>query len=196
MKNKISKSIVLVDTDPEEVSSIILSLDYKKSDGPDEIPIKVIKLLNGLINPTLSNIINQCFQIGIFPDAIKLTKVIPLYKSGDKTNPLNYRPISILSVILKIVEKAILNGLKKFCDKYNIINEQQFGFREGYSTSLAIASVYQNLLSALDNGLTTCNVSIDLKKAFDSVDHDILTGSPIFRIFRILRILRTQLQNP
>ena len=77
-------------------------------------------------------------------------------------------------MISKIVEKAILNRLKKFCDKYNTTNEQQFRFKEGYSMSLAIASVYENLLSALDKGLTTCDVFIDLKKAFDSVDHDIL----------------------
>ena len=76
-------------------------------------------------------------------------------------------------MISKIVEKAILNWLKKFYDKYNINNEQQFGFWEGYSTSLAMASVYENLLSALNNGLT-CSVFIDWEKAFDSVDHDIL----------------------
>ena len=93
MKNKISNSIVLADTDPEKVSCVVLSLDYKKSDGPDEIPIKVKKLLNGLISPILSNIINQCFQTEISPDVIKLAKVIPLHKSGDKTNPSNYRLI-------------------------------------------------------------------------------------------------------
>ena len=123
--------------------------------------------------------------------------MIPLYKSGDKTNPSNYRPISILSVISKIVEKAILNRLKKFCDKYNIMNEQQFGFRKGYSTSLAIASVHENLLSALDNGLTTCNVFIDLKKAFDSVDHDILISKLQFYGIRgnALNLLMSYLSN-
>ena len=68
---------------------------------------------------------------------MKLAKVIPLNKSNDKINPSNYRPISILSVISTIVEKATLNRLQKFCDKYNIINEQQFVFRESYLTSLA-----------------------------------------------------------
>ena len=106
---------------------------------------------------------------------LKLAKGIPLHKSGKVTQSNNYRPISLLCVISKIIERVILDRLKRSCNKYNVITENQLGFREGYSTSLAVASVYESMLCNLEKGLTTCNVLIDLRKAFNSVDHKICT---------------------
>ena len=196
MKNRISNSMVLEDTCPEEIL-IISSLDSNKATGPYDIPIKTFKSINLLISPILSEITNQCFKTGTFPNLLKLAKVIPLHKGGKVTQPNNYRPISLLCVISKIIERVILHRLKKFCNKYNVITENQFGFREGYSTSLAVASVYENMLCNLEKGLTACNVFIDLRKAFDSIDHKILLSKLEYYGIRgkVLQLPQSYLSN-
>ena len=174
LKNRVSNSIVMEDTNPEEISLIISALHPNKSPGNDGIPIQLLKAINFIISPILSDLINQSFASGTFPDILKIAKVIPLHKGGDKSNPSNYRPISILPHITKIFEKVIYRRLADFFDKYNVLSNNQFGFRCGNSTTLAIADVYENLTLSMDNGQATCAVLLDLAKAFDSVNHDIL----------------------
>ena len=167
-------SFVWVDTTGAEISKIISHLDTKKATGPDEVSVRIIKTLNHLISPILSSLINDCFQAGLYPDYLKAAQVTPLYKGGDKSLPENYRPISVLSIINKIFEKIIYLRLHNFLEKYSIIHPNQFGFRHGYSTSMAISEFYEKLLESSDENKGTCAILLDLKKAFDSVDRQIL----------------------
>ena len=122
----------------------------KKASGPDEFAIVFLKQLNNLISPIISKLVNESFKTGIYPDCLKLAKVIPIYKGGKKSCAGNYRPISLLSIINKIIEKIIYSRLISFLDKYNIINQNQFGFRQGYSTTMAVAQFYENILNSYD----------------------------------------------
>ena len=98
----------------------------------------------------------------------------PLFKAGSRSDANNYRPISILSNLNKIVEKVIFSRLVSFLNKYGILNNFQFGFRKGFSTSLALAEFYEKVLLSLDKGQAICTILIDLSKAFDSVSRKIL----------------------
>ena len=119
-------------------------------------------------------ICNLSFECGIFPNSMKTSKVIPLFKSGSKTSFSNYRPVSLLSQFSKILEKLFDTRLQSFMDKNCLISECQYGFRSGYSTSSALMELIEELSSALDSKQVTVGVFIDLKKAFDTIDHKLL----------------------
>ena len=119
-------------------------------------------------------IINQMLHSGIFPDAIKVSKVIPLYKKDDKQLFSNYRPISLLPSISKIFEKVILLQLTEYLDKNNILHQNQYGFRKNHSTELASLHLVDYIYYTMDANEIPLNVCIDLSKAFDSLNHKIL----------------------
>ena len=167
-------SLVLYDTSPQEISTIISQLKNKNSEGPDEIPVNVLKKINNSVSPIISYLINKSIRNGIYPDCLKTAKVIPLFKAGDPFDPGNYRPISLLSIINKIFEKALYNRLLNFLETNNIINHNQFGFRKGHSTELAIAKFYEDILINFNNNRASLALFLDLSKAFDSVNRDIL----------------------
>ena len=108
---------------------------------------------------------------GIFPSVLKTSKVVPVFKKDSKLNYSNYRPISLLSNIEKILEKLMYKRLYTFLDNNSIIYDLQFGFRQQYSTSHALINITKNIRKALDNRNIGCAVFIDLQKAFDTVDH-------------------------
>ena len=122
----------------------------------------------------LSHILNKCFEQGIFPDQLKIARVCPIFKSGLVTDISNYRPISILNSFSKIFEKAIYNRLVTYIEKYNVISQCQFGFRKNYSTSMALLNLYDYISKAIDKGQYCMGVFIDLSKAFDTINHNIL----------------------
>ena len=170
----VEKSISLPKTNEEEVSKFIKNLEYNKAPGSDGISSYMIKKTINVITPRLVTLFNCCITKGIFPDALKIAQVVPLHKGGEKNNPTNYRPISLLPQFGKLLEKIIKKRLTYFLDENDIITQHQFGFRESHSTELAIASIHNALLENLDNNSITCTVFLDLAKAFDSVDHEIL----------------------
>ena len=149
-------------------------MNNHKASGPNSIPTFVLKHLNNEISIVLSKLINLSFANGVFPDILKSSSVLPLFKKGSKIICGNYRPISLLSNISKILEKLMYARLYRFLNLYNIIVECQFGFRANHSTSHALISITEKLREALDTGNFACGVFIDLKKAFDTVDHNIL----------------------
>ena len=157
-----------------EVSSVIKNLKNGKSCGPNSIPVRLLKVLDPVISADLSILINESFKLGIFPDKLKVAKVIPIFKKGLVTKKSNYRPISLLSIFSKIFEKLMHQRLYKFLDAYEIIFNMQFGFRTGHSTEHALVSLTERIKSTLDNGRFGCGIFIDLQKAFDTVNHDIL----------------------
>ena len=174
LKNPVPNSIFLSPTDPSEVLNCISFLNFNKSSGPFSLPTQLMSSLNNEIAVPLSKIVNLSFQTGIFPENLKAAKVIPIHKKGSKLELTNYRPISLLSNIDKIFEKLIYKRVYGFLDAKKVLFKQQFGFRKSYSTAQALLNISQKIMDALDKGNYACGVFIDLQKAFDTVDHEIL----------------------
>ena len=170
----IRNSFFLKPVSVHEVSSLIKKLDEKKSSGPNNIPNKFIKIGCSEISPVLTKLINMSFNSGVFPSILKNSTVIPVFKSGKRQLPNNYRPISLLSTFSKILERCLHKQLTSFFQKYKIIHPNQYGFQSGLSTELAISKVHQILAENMDQSNVTCGIFLDLRKAFDSVNHDIL----------------------
>ena len=105
---------------------------------------------------------------------MKLARVIPVFKYNDLTQLSNYRPISVLPAFSKILERVIYNRMVHYLDNYNILCHQQFGFRKGYSTSMALIRLSDQLSTEIDNNKFTIGIFLDLSKAFDTVNHEIL----------------------
>ena len=173
MGDKIGNSFFTAPSVLFEISDIISALKSGKSLGSNSIPMKVLKCLSSLIPSPLSQIINKSFQFGIFPDKMKLAKVIPLFKKGCPLTASNYRPISLLSVFSKITEKVMYEHLYKFLEKHEILYILQFGFRASHSVNHALVSLTATK-NSLDNRKFGCGIFIDLQKAFDTVNHYIL----------------------
>ena len=147
---------------PLEISEIISPLKTGKSLGPNSIPKKILKLLSPLISSPLSQIINEYFQSGIFPDQMKLAKVIPLFKKGCRLTASNYRPISLFSIFSKIIENLMYKQLYKFLDKHEIVYNVQFGFRTNQSIDHALVRLADAVKTSLDNRKCGCGICIDL----------------------------------
>ena len=168
------ESIAFHAVDGDDVYYIIKELNVNKATGPCSIPSKVLNLIKAEISRPLSWIANICFTTGVHPDKLKLAKVIPVYKKGSKLLTCNYRPISLLSNINKIFEKIVFSNLYSFLDKQNSIYDLQFGFRPKHSTTHALINITEKIREALDKGEYACGIFVDLQKAFDTVNHDIL----------------------
>ena len=123
---------------------------------------------------TLAHICNMSFLSGLFPDDMKISKSIPLFKNGKKTEFNNNRPISILPQFSKILEKLFSLRLDSFLAKSNSLSDCQYGFRTDISTTYAALELIETITSAIDNKKHCAGVFIDLKKAFYTVDHDLL----------------------
>ena len=168
------ESFFLTPTDSTVVSNIIFSLNQNKSDGPNSIPIKILKLLNKDISYQLAILFNQSFSFRIFPSILKTSKIIAIYKEGSKLECSNYRPISLLSNIDKILERLMYNRLYNFLEKKEIIFSLQFGFQQKYSTTHALIHLTDKIRTEIDKGNYVCGIFVDFQKAFDTVDHHIL----------------------
>jgi Reverse transcriptase (RNA-dependent DNA polymerase) len=125
------------------------------------------------MNPILF-IFNLSLHTGVVPEKLKVAKAIPIYKKGDSSLPSNYRPISLLSIINKMLEKITHKRLYSYLNKHNILYSHQFGSRQNRSTILALLEVTDNTYESLDNHDINVGIRMDLQKAFDTVNHDIL----------------------
>ena len=134
----------------------------------------LIKNSFDLISEPLAQLINLSLTTGVFPDKLKVAKVIPIYKAENSENFSNYRPISLLTNFSKIFERAMYKRLITFVEQYEILYCYQFGFRKNHSTSMALIHLVNKITSAIDRKETTAGVFLDLSKAFDTIDHDIL----------------------
>ena len=155
-----------------QVLNLFLGLDSNKVSI--DIPNNMIKIAAYELSPIFTNIFNESISTGVVPDILKISRITPIYKSGDTNEPHNYRPISILSVFSKVLERLVYNQLDSFLEKYNIMYNYQFGFRKKHSTEQAILELTDKLKSAIDNKQLTCGLFLDFSKAFDTVNHKIL----------------------
>jgi len=158
----------------EVTMQIINSLKPKTSSGIDELSNKLIKYIKLIIVDPLTIIINQMLNTGIYPDLLKISKVIPLYKKNDNSVLSNYRPIALLPSVSKIFEKVILLQVTEYLDDNSLLSPNQYGFRKYHSTELASLHLVDYITKRMDERETPLNVYLDLSKAFDTLNHDIL----------------------
>ena len=173
LKNRNQLNFLIAHISNEEVLAIINQLE-NKSTGPQSIPIKLLKLIPDLILIPICRIINHSFMTGVFPDALKISEVIPIHKGGSTEEINNYRPISLLSVFDKIIEKLMHKRLYEYLQERNILFQNQFGFRKNNSTTFAFLEITEKIKETIDNKKYGCGIFIDLRKAFDTVNHEIL----------------------
>ena len=174
LKNSVEPSFYLTPVTPTEVEDILDSLDDKKASDIYEFPVRIIKQIKSIIKAPLSVIFNESFSSGVFPDELKYAKVTPLHKGKSKLEVNNYRPISVLPIFDKILEKIMYKRLINFLEKHKVLSSCQYGFRQNCSTSLALHDLISKITKSLESEELSCVIFLDFAKAFDTVNHDIL----------------------
>ncbi len=170
----IANSFFLNPTSYNEIISTMASLSNSCAIGVDGICPKLIKCNASLLARQLAYIYNLSFSQGVFPILLKTAIVIPVYKNGSHLDPGNYRPISLLTTFSKLLEKLFNNRMLSFINEHNILHDNQFGFIKNKSTTLAIANVLSSIISKHNNNNKIVFALLDLKKAFDFINHDLL----------------------
>ena len=174
MKTPCDNSLALYLTNPEEIINISHAIKPTHSSGLDGIdPMIALPLIKSIAQP-LSEIINCSFSTGVVPCELKLAKIVPIFKQGNKEDLTNYRPISVLPVFSKILEKIMYERLNNHLIKNDILYSMQHGFRSGHSTAMSLINLQEQITTAIDNNEFSVGIFIDLAKAFDTVDHGIL----------------------
>lgn len=168
------KSFFLSPTDPGEVETMIRNLKNGSAPGLDGFSNELVKSIRDKISMPLTTIFNLSLSTGCFPDAWKIAAVTPIHKDGSKDCPTNYRPISLLSVFSKILEKLVNNRLVSFLEGLGLLSEKQFGFRRNRSTEDAVSLLVDQVSSTLEKRKKSIGVFLDLAKAFDTVSIPIL----------------------
>ena len=153
---------------------LLTELNSQKATGLDGLPAKFLKDGASTIAKPLTHIINMSITSGQFPKELKCAKIVPIYKKKLKTDPGNYRPVSILSIISKIFEKVVCEQLSEYLECNNLMYDLQSGFRQNFSTDSCLIHLSDYILNNQDKGEYTGMVVIDLQKAFDTVNHKIL----------------------
>ena len=174
LSNSHTHSLFFDPITPGDIISIIGKMKGKKSSGHDDISSKLLKSLKGEIAYPLSILINNSLSNGIVPETMKIAKVIPLYKAKDQQLLSNYRPISLLPVLSKVLEKVVHNKLSRYLQFHEILYESQYGFRKHHSTVHGVAEFMHHNVKAYDDKKHTVSVLLDLSKAFDTINHTIL----------------------
>ena len=149
-------------------------LKGKSSAGFDDIPKFLVKCCMKYNKKPLTHVFNISLKSGIFPNLMKIAKVRPLLKRGDKLEIQNYRPVSVPSVFSEILEKIIHHRLLSFLTKFNILTEEQNGFRHNRSTETACHTFIEDVQRALDKNLHVAGIFLDLTKAYYVINHEIL----------------------
>lgn len=161
-------------TTPSTVLSTIKNFPSKSSSGHDNLSMKILKSVSQVICEPLCLIINQSFTTGIFPEFLKLAKVLPVFKKENNAVFTNYRPISLLPILSKIFEKIAYNQLYTYLVDNKLLFISQHGFRTNHSTETACYEFLDRINNFLDDGFLPLCIYLDLSKAFDSLNHQIL----------------------
>ena len=173
VNSNINSSFYLNPVSDIEIFRIIKSLKKSKQNLNSISSLIFIENADILCS-IFSDLVNTCFLTGSFPNSLKKAEVLPLHKKGDSTTLSNYRPISILPIISKIIEKCMKSRLTAFIDKYSIVNAGQFGFQRGVSTQDAILQITEQIYESLNKNSSAIGIFIDFSKAFDTINRNIL----------------------
>ena len=174
LKNQNEHSFFLTKITKQEVLNEINRLKPGKAAGHDGIKPGIIEECSESLVDPLMHLYKLSFETGVFPDIWKIAKFIPVFKKGDRSDEDNYRPISLLSCFEKILERLMCKRMLDFLRKHNILYKLQFGFRENHSTALALTEALNEIYTNLNEGKFVLGVFLDLRKAFDTIDHSIL----------------------
>ena len=180
-----------LETSQGQIEEIIKSLN-RVGGGIDKINSKILLLTYKNILENLTFFFNLCLKSAVFPQRLKMAIIKPIFKSGERNNFNNYRPISLLPLFSKVLEKLLHSYLSYFLEENKILHGLQFGFRKKHSTYMPIALLYDKITNNLQMNKITCCIYLDLKKAFDTVSFDILLGKihsmgiqgPLFNILQ------------
>ena len=173
MKGNYSSSFYLTPVTAEEIDLIIRNLKNSSS-GWDELSAQILKTAKCFLIDPLVFICNLSMITGTFPDQLKIAKVLPLYKSDDPKIFSNYRPVSVLPVISKVLERIMYNRLIKYLNDNKILYAFQFGFRKNHSAAMALITLVDRISMALENGEFTLGLFLDFSKAFDTINYEIM----------------------
>ena len=155
---------------PNVVKKVIMDLDLSKASGPDYIPVVVIKKCEPELSYILAELINKCLKESCFPDYWKVSSVFPVFKNvGERSLAKNYRPFSLLSVVSKVFEKLVNNGIVDHLGKCDLFSDFQYGFRSSRSTADLLTVVSDRIVRAFNSSGATRAVALDISKAFNRV---------------------------
>lgn len=170
------KSLYLAPTDPEEILKIVKNIKPKNSCDKDNISNKMLKIIIHAILIPITHIVNLSMSEGSVPDDLKIAKIIPIFKAGNPSYFNNYRPISLLPIISKILERVVYKRIIFFLETNNYLYKHQYGFRKGHSTIHPIMHLLDLLHTAREGRPSKISMGIflDLSKAFDTISHTIL----------------------
>ena len=174
MGRPVAEDLIWRPTTPSEIEELCKAIDANKSMGWDGVSPRVIKAVAREIAGPLSRLFNCCMREGHYPESFKVAKVVPVFKSEDPTLFSNYRPVSVLPALSQIFERVLKSRLIQFFGQHEVIKPSQYGFRAGHSTAMAILDMVEKIRAAWRDKNCALGVFVDLKKAFDTVDHDIL----------------------
>ena len=172
--DRIDESLILSPTTPSEIEELCLALEPGKGMGWEGFSPRVIKGVAKELSGSLSRLYNSCIREGYYPGDFKIARVVPVFKAEDPTEFSNYRPVSVLPVLSQLFERVIQKRLVHFLDRNKVTIPGQYGFRAGHSTAMAVLDMVEKVRGAWGRGNIALGVFIDLKKAFDTVDHEIL----------------------
>ena len=142
--------------------------------GLDCIDTSVIKLVKPEILPALTHIVNLSITTRKFPDAWKRSKIVPLHKKGDLLDPENYRPVAIVPILSKILERAVFNQIISYLNENSLLHPNHHAYRSQHNTTTALIQMYDGWLKAVEGGQLAGACLLDMSAAFDVVDHDLL----------------------
>ena len=171
MPPPLANSFFITPTTPEEVVNEIKLLSLTVA---SDILIKLIKIASAKLSKTLCGIFNHSFETSNYPDKLKFATVTPAHKADSKMSLNDYRPISVLPVFSKILERLMHRRLMNFLTKNDTLFDHQYGFQTKKTTSMAILDIYSKIVVAFENNEIACSIFLDFAKAFDTVDHNIL----------------------
>ena len=174
LKNPNIHSMYLTEIGPHEIEEIIQHLGSNKAGDIYNNNTNLVKLGGSVLTQIMTLLFNKSFDQGVFPSALKVSKIVPIHKGDSLFELSNYRPISLLPIFSKILEKLMYIRVIGFIERYNILYENQYGFQKGLSTEFAIHSLVNNIIQCLENKEVGFCILLDFAKAFDTVNHEIL----------------------
>ena len=169
-----SNSFNLSPISEEDMRKYLINLSPNKASGIGNLSGKFLKDGANVLALPISQLCNLSISLNTFPQDCKISKLKPQYKKGSRTEPKNFRPISLLPLLSKLIEKTIHDQVQNYCNKNNIFFAFQSGFRGKHSTDTCLTYLHDKILKGFDEGLLTGMIAIDLQKAFDTIDHEIL----------------------